>query len=315
MRVAVLDDYQAIARRSADWPALAGAQVDVFHDHLVAEDDLVRRLRDHEVIVIMRERTPFQRCLIERLPNLRLLVTTGRRNASVDLAACADRGIVVSGTEGGPAGAAAELAFGLILDVMRRITLENRALLDGNWQTGVGRSLEGRTLGLLGLGRLGSRVARMARAFDMNVIAWSQNLTPERAVEAGALYVDRDELFAQADIVSLHLILSDRSQGIVGTRELSLMKKDAIIINTSRAQLIQQDALIEALANGAIAGAGLDVFEQEPLPLDHPLRTLSNTVLTPHIGYVTQETYRAYFEQAVEAIAAWRAGTPIRLLS
>jgi phosphoglycerate dehydrogenase-like enzyme len=313
MQIAILDDYQGIALALADWSPLADCGITVFRDHLQEEDAVAARLAPFEIVVAMRERTPFPAALVARLPNLKLLVTTGRRNAAIDVAACRARGIVVSGTEIGPPGTA-ELAFGLIIDLMRRITAEDRAVRAGKWQSGVGDGLAGRTLGLIGLGRLGSRMAKLAAAFDMRVIAWSQNLTAERATEAGAAHVDRDTLLKTADVVSLHLILSARTRGLIGRRELALMRPTAYLVNTSRGPIVDELALAEALRAGTIAGAGIDVYDEEPLPMDHPLRDAPNTVLTPHIGYVTRENLATMYAQSVESIRAWRNGAPIRLL-
>jgi phosphoglycerate dehydrogenase-like enzyme len=261
----------------------------------------------------MRERTPFPRALIERLPNLRLLITTGARNRAVDLAACAERGITVCGTPsfGHPT---VDLTWGLTLSLMRRIPEQERGLREGRWQVALGSTLEGRTLGVVGLGNLGSRVAKIGLAFGMRVIAWSQNLNEERAAAIGVARVEKDVLLREADVVTLHLILSDRSRGIIGAGDLAMMKRSAVIVNTSRGPLIDQGALIAALQEGRIAGAGIDVYDQEPLPPGHPILAAPNTVLTPHLGYVTEENYRAYFEGAVEAVLGYLAGTPVREL-
>jgi len=313
-RVAILDDYQGVALRMADWGSLpAGVEVVAFRDHLADPDALAARLKDFDVVVAMRERTPFSRALLARLDRLRLLVTTGMRNAAIDLEAATERGVLVCGTAGLPY-PTAELAWGLILALARRIPLEDRATRDGGWQTSVGVGLNGKTLGVLGLGTLGSRVARMGRAFEMTVLAWSQNLTAERAAEVGATRVERDELLARADVVTIHLVLSDRTQGLLGARELSLMKSSAYLVNTSRGPIVDARALVRALERGTIAGAGLDVFDEEPLPPDHPFRRLPNTVITPHLGYVTEETYRVFYGQAVEDVAAFLRGAPVRVL-
>jgi phosphoglycerate dehydrogenase-like enzyme len=313
-RIAILDDYQDAARRLADWARLpAGAELTVFRDHLADLDAVAARLADFDVVVAMRERTPFSRALLERLPRLRLLVTTGMRNAAIDLKAAADRGVVVCGTGGLPY-PTAELAWGLVLSLMRRIPREDRATRDGRWQETVGLGLNGKTLGVLGLGTLGSRVARFGRAFEMEVLAWSQNLTAERAAEHGAVRVERDELLARSDVVSIHLVLSDRTRGLIGARELGLMKRTAYLVNTSRGPIVDAAALVRALREGTIAGAGLDVYDEEPLPLDHPLRGLPGTVITPHLGYVTEETYRIFYGQALEDIQAFLRGEPVRVL-
>ena len=313
-KVAVLDDYQNVAHDMADWSSLPeGVSIDVFQDHLSDEDDVATRLAPYDVVVAMRERTPFQRSLLERLPNLRLLVTTGMRNASIDVAAANDHGITVCGTDGVPY-ATAELTWGLILALLRKIPTEDRATREGRWQVTVGEGLHGKTLGVVGLGRLGSQVATVGAAFGMNLVAWSQNLTAERAAEFGATLVTRDELLSTSDIVTTHLVLSDRTRGLFGADELSSMKPSAYLVNTSRGPIVDESALIDALRTGTIAGAGLDVFDIEPLPLNHPLRSLPNTVLTPHLGYVTSETYHVFYGDAVENIRAFLDGNPVRVI-
>jgi len=315
IRIAILDDYQRVARRFADWSALPeGSEVSVFHDHLSDEAALADRLAPFEVIVAMRERTPFPGPLLSKLPQLRLLVTTGMRNAAIDLHAAAQFGIVVSGTDG-LSYPTAELTWGLILALARHIPIEDHALRSGSWQTSVGLGLQGKTLGVLGIGRLGTQVARIGTAFGMEVIAWSPNLTLARATAAGASLVDRDELFRRSDVLTLHLVLSERTKGIVGPRELALLKKTALFINTSRGPLVDEQALVSALRHRAIAGAGLDVFDSEPLPSGHPLLELPNTVLTPHLGYVTEETYRVFYTHALADVQAYLAGQPLRVLS
>jgi phosphoglycerate dehydrogenase-like enzyme len=313
-RVAVLDDYQGVALRLADWRALpADADVHVFRDHRHDEDALVERLEAFDVVVAMRERTPFPRRLLERLPRLRLLVTTGMRNAAIDLRAAGDRGILVCGTESLPY-PTAELTWGLILALLRRIPQEDRATRSGRWQVSVGVGLRDKILGVIGLGRLGAQVATIGKAFQMTVLAWSQNLTAARAAEVGATLVGKDDLLAQADIVTLHLVLSARTRHLLGARELGRMKPTAYLINTSRGPIVDEQALVQALRQGTIAGAGLDVFDTEPLPPEHPLRRLENTVVTPHLGYVTEETYRVFYAQAVEDIQAFLRGSPLRVL-
>jgi phosphoglycerate dehydrogenase-like enzyme len=313
-RVAILDDYQGVALRMADWSSLpGGTEVEVFRDHLPDLGAVAARLADFEVVVAMRERTPFPRVLLERLPRLRLLVTTGMRNAAIDLPAAGERGIVVCGTAGLPY-PTAELAWGLILSLVRRIPVEDRATREGRWQVSLGLGLNGKTLGVVGLGTLGARVARVGRAFEMQVLAWSQNLTPDRAAAVGASLVARDELLARSDVVSIHLVLSERTRGLIGARELALMKPSAYLVNTSRGPLVDEKALVQVLRDGAIAGAGLDVFDEEPLALDHPLRHLPNTVITPHLGYVTEETYRVFYTEALEDTQAYLRGEPIRVL-
>jgi phosphoglycerate dehydrogenase-like enzyme len=316
IRVAVLDDYQGAARSAADWSLLpAGSELRIFSDHLTDEASLVERLGPFEAIVAMRERTPFPRRLLEQLPELRLLVTTGLRNAAIDVVAAHERGVLVCGTEGLPY-PTAELTFGLILALARNIPAEDRATRAGAWQTSVGVGLSGKTLGLLGLGKLGSQVARIGRAFDMRVIAWSHNLTPERAAEAGAEWVPKRELFRSSDVLSIHLVLGERTRGLVGEAELSIMKRSALLINTSRGPIVDEAALLRALdrseRDGDLFAAGLDVFDAEPLPLEHPLRRHPRTVITPHLGYVTQETYAIFYAQALEDILAFLRGDPLR---
>jgi len=313
-RLAILDDYQGVARSMGPWDRLPGLEVTVFRDTLTDREALVRRLEPFDAILAMRERTPFPRDLIERLANLRLLITTAARNRSIDAASCAGKGIVFCGTpsHGDPT---VDIAWGLIIGLMRDLPAQQQALREGRWQTSVGTALEGQTLGVVGLGKLGGRVAKVAQAFGMKVIAWSQNLTGERAAEIGATRVDKARLFAEADVVTLHLILSDRSRGIVGADDLARMKKTAFIVNTSRGPLIEQDALIAALREGRIAGAGLDVFDIEPLPPGHPILAAPNTMLTPHLGYVSQQNYSAYYAGCVEAIEAFNRGAPVRVIA
>ena len=314
-RVAVLDDYQNVARRMADWSALpAGASVEFFQDHLADPGALVKRLADFDAVIAMRERTPFTRAILERLPKLKLLITTGMRNASIDVRAAAERGVVVCGTSGLPY-PTAELTWALILALFRRVPAEDRQTREGRWQVSVGLGLNGKTLGVLGLGSLGSRVARIGQAFEMNVVAWSPNLTAARAAEVGAALVSKDELLARSDIVTIHLVLGDRSRGLIGARELALMQRDAHLVNTSRGPIVDEAALVRALQDGTIAGAALDVFDEEPLPLDHPFRRLPNIVITPHLGYVTEETYRIFYGHAVEDVKAFLAGAPVRVIA
>ncbi len=314
VRVAVLDDYQDVARKMTDWSVLpADVEVAVFRDHLTDQAAVARRLKDFDIVMAMRERTPFPRTLLEQLPRLRLLTTTGMRNAAIDMQAAADCHVLVCGT-GGVLYPTAELTWGLILSLLRHIPDEDQATRAGRWQVSMGLGLHGKTLGLMGLGRLGSEVARVGNAFQMDVIAWSQNLTAERAAERGATLVSKDELLARADILSIHLVLSARSRGLIGHQELNRMKPTAYLINTSRGPIVDEAALTAALRNGTIAGAGLDVFDEEPLPLDHPLRRTANTVITPHIGYVTEETYTVFFAETVENIQAFLQGAPVRVL-
>ncbi|HST25469.1 MAG TPA: D-2-hydroxyacid dehydrogenase family protein [Gaiellaceae bacterium] len=310
-RIAVLDDYQRVASRFADWSQLDGHELTFFHEPLAGP---ARVLEPFDVVCAMRERTAFPAELLERLPNLRLLVTTGMRNAAIDLESAARQGVTVCGTEGSWQ-ATTELAFALILALARRIPLEDAGMRAGGWQSTVGVGLDGKTLGIVGLGRLGSAAARIGAAFGMRVVAWSENLTAERAAEHGGELVTKDELFATADFVTIHLVLSGRTRGLVGQHELALMKPTAFLVNTSRGPIVDEDALLAALRDGTLAGAGLDVYDQEPLPADHPLRGAPNTVLTPHLGYVTEETYRVFYEQTVEDVAAWLAGEPVRVLA
>ena len=315
MKVAVLDDYQGVAAEIADWSQLpAGTEVEYFRDHISDEDALVERLRDFQVVMGMRERTGFPRSVLERLPQLRLLVTTGGRNAGFDEAAATELGIVLCGT-GGAGEGPTELTWGLILALLRQIPLEDQRTRGGQWGTTIGVGLKGKTLGLIGLGHIGSLVARVGNAFDMNVVGWSQNMTAQRATECGAVFVDKDSLFRDSDIVSVHLRLSDRTRGLVGARELGLMKPAAYFINISRGPIVDEDALVDALQRRAIVGAGLDTVNVEPLPLDHPFLTLTNTVLTPHLGYVTQESYRAFYGGVLEDIRAFASGEPIRVIN
>ena len=315
MKVAVLDDYQLVAESMAAWSELPeGTEVRYFQDHLVKEDLLVERLKDFQVVMGMRERTPFPRSLLARLPQLRLLVTTGARNAVFDVEAATQLGIVVCGT-GGAGEGPTELTWGLIIGLARQIPHEDQQTRQGHWGSAVGVGLKGKNLGLLGLGHIGSLVARVGNAFDMNVIAWSQNLTAQRAAECQATLVDKDTLFRDSDIVSIHVRLSDRTRGLVGTRELGLMKPSAYFINISRGSIVDEAALIDVLQRSAIAGAGLDTVDVEPLPPDHPFLTLPNTLITPHIGYVTEESYRAFYSGVVEDIKAFASGEPIRVVN
>jgi phosphoglycerate dehydrogenase-like enzyme len=321
MRVAILDDYQQVALASADWPS---ADITVFTEHIERTEALVRVLEPFDVIVTMRERTPFSSERISLLPNLKLLVTTGMANASIDLAAARERGITVCGT-GGNQGATAELTWGLILALARHIPDEDQRMkacggsgggaMSSAWQRTVGTGLHGKHLGIVGLGTQGRAVAKVGRAFSMKLLAWSQNLDPAKAEKAHAEPVTKDELFAQSDVVTVHYKLSERSTALVGAAELALMKPTAYLINTSRGPVVDTTALVTALRSGKIAGAGLDVYDTEPLPLSHPLRTMPNVVLTPHLGYVTRDTYRVFYGEAAQDIAAFAKGEPIRVLS
>ncbi len=313
-RIAILDDYQRVASAFGDWDRLRErADVTVFSDHLVDDGALVERLAPFAVLVLMRERTRFPRSVLEGLPNLRLIATSGMWNAAVDLHACEERGIIVSGTHSG-GGGTAQVTMALLLALAQQITVVDRDVREGRWQTGVGEELAGKTIGLLGLGRIGAKVARLTQAFDMRTIAWSANLTDEHAAACGAERVERDELFARSDFVSVHLVLSGRTRGLIGASEFGLMKPSAYLINTSRGPIVDESVLIDALETRRIAGAGLDVFSVEPLPLDHPLRRLPNTVLTPHIGYVSRESYAVYYKQMREDVEAWLDGAPIRCI-
>lgn len=315
MKVAILDDYQRVARGLADWSRLpSGSELVAFDRHISDREELVAALQPFDVIVLMRERTPFPAALIERLPQLRLLITTGGRNASIALEACRARGITVCGT-GNVGAPTAELAWGLILALVKRIPAEDRALRSGSWQTGLTEGLAGKRLGVVGLGKLGTQVARVGQAFGMEVVAWSQNLTDARAAEVGVRRVEKRELFATSDVVSLHLILSERTREVVGAEELRAMKPTAWFVNTSRAGLVDEAALLAVLREQRIAGAGLDVFPVEPLPAGHPLLALPNVVLTPHLGYVTRENYAVFYRDALEDILAWHAGAPVRPLT
>ena len=314
VRVVVLDDYQDVARRFGPWDDL-GDRVEllVLTEHVSEEDELVERLRGAEIVVAMRERTPFPRALFERLDDLKLLVTTGRRNAAIDIAAARDTGVVVSGT-GIPVRPTTELTWGLILALLRHIPQEDASMRAGGWQHTVGSDLAGKTLGVIGLGRQGSGVAKIGLAFEMNVVAWSQNLKAEDAAAIGVTAVGKDELLAEADVVTLHLVLSDRSRGTIGADELAAMKESAYLVNTSRGPLVDTEALVAALEEGSIAGAAVDVFDEEPLPVDHPLRSAPNTVLTPHLGYVSEGSYEIFYADIVEDIAAYLDGSPIRVI-
>jgi phosphoglycerate dehydrogenase-like enzyme len=312
--VAVLDDYQGIAEELGPWEELGDAvSVTAFRDHVADDDELVALLDGFEIVVAMRERTPFPAHRLERLPSLRLLVTTGMANASIDVAAAKRQGIVVAGT-GGLVAPTAELTWGLILAVTRNVCEEDRRVRAGGWQRTIGPELSGHTLGVLGLGRLGRRVAAVAQAFEMDVIAWSENLSREDAAELGVEAVSREDLFRRADVLTIHTRLSDRTRRLVAAAELALMKPTAYLVNTSRGPIVDEDALLAALSDGTIAGAALDVYDVEPLPAGHPLRSAPNTVLTPHLGYVSEGSYEVYFREAVEDIAAFLDGEPVRVL-
>ena len=313
VRVVALDDYQGLVGQYSLAGRPDGAEWVAVREHL-AGDALVGALHGAAVIVAMRERTRFDRELFARLPDLKLLITTGLRNASIDLQAAAEHGVTVSGTSGPPSANTAELAWALILSLVRHVPEETTAMREGGWQHTVGTDLLGATLGLVGLGRIGRQMARIGQAFQMDVIAWSQNLDAAVAAESGVRRVSKEELFGAADIVSVHLMLSDRTRGLITERELRSMKPRAYLVNTSRGPIIDSAALLRALNEGWIAGAGLDVYDAEPLAVDDPLRRAPRTVLTPHLGYVTERTMAHWYEDAVEDIAAWQRGEPIRLL-
>jgi phosphoglycerate dehydrogenase-like enzyme len=316
LRVTVLDDYQRVARRLADWQGLGpGVRTRFVHRPLVGEDDAARALADSDAVVAMRERTPFTAGLIARLPRLRLVVTTGMRNAAIDLAAARAHGVVVCGTDSRPE-PTVELTWALILALMRRVGQEDLRRRRGGWQRTLGADLAGHRLGVVGLGRIGARVARVGAAFGMAVAAWSPHLTAERAAAAGvALAPSLDALMATSDVVSVHLALGETTRGLIGEAELGRMRPTAYLVNTARAAIVEPRALLRALTEGWIAGAALDVYEREPLPADDPLRRLGNVVLTPHLGYVTEDTYRLFYGQAVEDVAAFLAGRPLRVLT
>ncbi len=314
-RLAILDDWQGAALDAAEWDSLGpDAEITVFGDYIEGEAAVAEALKGFDVVVGMRERTPFPKSLIAALSDLKLLVTTGMRNLSFDLGAARDKGIVVSGTAmlGYPA---AEHAVALILALFKKISTEDRAMHEGGWQAAVCEGMNGKTMGILGLGKLGEKVARVCLALDMNVVAWSENLTGERCQEVGVGYVDKETLFRESDAISIHVVLSDRTRGLIGAKELALMKPTAYLINTSRGPIVDETALIQALKGGTIAGAGIDVYDVEPLPQDHAFRGLDNAVLTGHTGYVVKELYAVAYGEALENIRAWMKGKPIRVLN
>jgi len=305
MKVAIFDDYQNVALRIADWSSVASrAEITVFNDHVVDPEAVIERLMPFDVICVMRERTPLPREIIERLPQLKLIASTGPRNASIHMAAAEERGIRVTGT-GYRSTPTIEMTWALILASARHIVRESNSVRQGGWQTSIGRELGGRTLGVLGLGNIGAQVARIGLAFGMKVIAWSQNMTAEIAQAAGATLVAREELFREADVVTIHLVLSECTRGLVGAAELELMKPASWLINTSRGPIVDEAALIRTLESRAIAGAAIDVFSIEPLPADHPFRRLDNVLATPHIGYVAEDLYRTFYGDTATAVAAW----------
>jgi phosphoglycerate dehydrogenase-like enzyme len=316
LRCAILDDYMNLALRTADWSKINDrVQVEVFNQPFASMQAAASALKDFEIICAMRERTPFPRAMFEALPNLKLLITSGMRNASIDMEAAKQRGIVLCGTQWGR-DPTAPLTMGLILELTRNIGRENARMHAGEpLQKFVGIEIEGKTLGVVGLGKLGAKVSALARAFGMNVIAWSPNLTAERCKEVGVSYASKEELFATADIVTIHVVLSERSRGLVGRDDLARMKPTSYLVNTARGPIVDEAALLQTLEQHKIAGAAVDVFSVEPLPVDHPFRKLDNMVVTPHLGYVTEETFRAHYGQMVEGIDAWFKGEPVRRLA
>ena len=315
LNLALLDDYQGVALQFANWDSLASeCSVTAFQDQLTDEGAIVDRLHGFGAVMALRERTPFPRSLLERLPNLKLIASAGMRNAAIDLEAATELGIVVCGTEGSSR-ATMELTWGLILGLLRQIPQEHQATRAGDWQRTLGVGLDGKTLGIIGLGNIGSQMAEVAHAFHMNILAWSQNLTQERAESNGASLVSKDELLQNSDIVTIHTRLSDRTRGLLETRELALMKPTAYLINSSRGPIVDEDALVLALESGSIAGAGLDTFDEEPLPRDHPLLSLDNVLLSPHLGYVTQETYVTFYGQTLENVRSFIEGRPQRVMN
>lgn len=316
MRLAILDDFQNVVRSVADWSVLEDrVEITVFNDHLHDIDAVANRLQPFEIVVCIRERTQFPRALFDRLPNLKLLVTGGMRNLGIDLQAARERGVVVCGTEsiGYPT---AELTWGLILATLRNIPREVESVRNGGWQVGLGVGLRGKTLGIIGLGRQGIPVAGYGKAFGMKVIAWSQNMTAEKCAEHGVeKAASLDDLLARSDVVSIHVILSERTRGLIGAAQLAKMKPSAFLINTSRGPIVDETALIAAVENGTIAGAGLDVFDTEPMPKDHPYRRIDRIVATPHLGYTSKEGYEQFFGLGVEDVDAWLKGKPIRVMN
>jgi phosphoglycerate dehydrogenase-like enzyme len=315
MKLAILDDYLSVALKVADWSAIEQhAKISVFTEHLADEDQVVQALADFDIVIVMRERTRFPTSLLTKLPKLRLLVTTGLRNQAIAMETARECGIDVCGTNllGYPA---FEHTWALILALVKKIPLENNSMHEGGWQKGFAGGLRGKTLGILGLGKLGSQVAKVGQAFGMETISWSQNLTEARAEDCGVAKVGKDELLSLSDIVTIHLVMSDRTRGLIGARELNLMKSSAYLVNTSRGPIIDETALVDALQREVIRGAGIDVFSVEPLPVDHSLRRLDNAVLTGHTGYVTQENFTLGYREAAEDVLAWISGSTIRLLN
>ncbi|MDA1297754.1 MAG: D-2-hydroxyacid dehydrogenase family protein [Chloroflexi bacterium] len=317
VKIAVLDDYVHFAEGAADWASLPGAQIDFFYDTLLDQDALVKRLAPYEVLVTTRERTRFPRGVLERLPNLRLIAGTGGRQANVDMDAASELGIVVCITRGGPTrgNSTAELAWALVLGVTRHIAWEDRQMREGRWQTRLAEGLGGRMLGILGMGRLGTQIAKYGNFFDMDVIAWGPTLNAQRAAANGVEFVSWDELFSRSDVLSIHVPLTDMSRGWVTAREFGLMKESAFLVNTARGPIVDEAALLDALRNGRIAGAALDVYDVEPLPANHPLLSLDNVLLAPHLGYSTGGTLRNFFAESVKNVAAWMQGAPVNVLN
>ncbi|EIK67582.1 D-isomer specific 2-hydroxyacid dehydrogenase family protein [Pseudomonas synxantha BG33R] len=314
IQIAVIDDWQNVASDVVDWSALDGVgQVQFLHDYPADTATMVERLKGFEVICVMRERSTFDEALLQELPKLKLLVTGGMRNAAIDITAAKALGIQVCGTDSYKH-AAPELTWALIMASTRNLLAEANSLRAGGWQVGLGGDLHGKTLGVLGLGSIGQKVATFAQAFGMRVIAWSENLTPQRAAEAGVRWVSKRELFEQADILTIHLVLSERSRGLVDAQALAWMKPTAQLVNTARGPIVDEQALVQALSSGRLAGAALDVYAQEPLPADHPFRRLPNVLATPHVGYVSERNYRQFYQQMIEDIQAWADGVPIRVL-
>ena len=314
VQIAVIDDWQDVASGVVDWSVLQSVgQVHFLHDYPADTALMIERLKGFEVICVMRERSTFDRALLEGLPRLKLLVTGGMRNAAIDMAAAKALEIQVCGTDSYKQ-AAPELTWALIMASTRNLLVEANAVRDGGWQVGLGGDLYGKTLGILGLGSIGQKVAQFAQVFGMRVIAWSENLTPERAAESGVTWVSKRELFEQADILTVHLVLSDRSRGLVDAQALGWMKPTARLVNTARGPIVDEQALVQALSTGRLAGAALDVYSQEPLPAEHPFRRLPNVLATPHVGYVSEQNYRQFYEQMIEDIQAWAGGMPIRVL-
>ncbi len=315
IHIAVIDDYQSVAEKLANWGSLpAGTQVDFYQDHISDLESLVDRLGDYQIIQFMRERTPFTKNLIDALPQLELLSGTGGNFRSFDIEAATERGVLIT-RSGGAGSSTEELAWGLILSVARCIPQEDRAMREGRWQTQLGVGLSGRNLGIIGMGRLGSRVARIGQAFGMELLAWSPWQTVERAAENNATYLPREQFFSQADVITIHIPLTDESIGLVNSQDLKNMKSSAYLINTSRGPIVNETDLVKALQDSSIAGAGLDVFDEEPLPSHHPLLNLNNTVLTPHIGFVSEESYRAFYTNGLDNIKAYLAGNPTNMVN